>query len=314
MSTPKQAKERKQSPSDDDTSISNSGSSRLQHEFFGFQRARTVFAFETDGTLRSRTLSDFEEPIDAVDERIKGYAFTIPLVLNGRKDQDLPLAPGLVLISGHTKAGKSSFVRALARRLPENALIRVTATEPYDEPEEIDTVRTFSTADAALASIVKATLVDGAKKTLFVIDSLRGPLFETNGPAGAKGIVMPFFTQLTRVSNRLARAGITVVATINPMEEDYEFADAFLKKLTASVPTTILVEGREEKSGLERFRGTVIARPLRQAIPFTLTSHQNEQNDVMTSDTFLTEMEFEAPKVFESTFDRKRIVDSIATV
>lgn len=78
---------------------------------------------------------------------------------------------------------------------------------------------------------------------------------------------MPFFTQLTRVSNQLARAGLTVIATVNPMNEESDFVASFLSKLSSSVPCTILLE---EATREGRYAGSFSSRPFREPRRFLL--------------------------------------------
>jgi len=231
-------------------------------EFFGFNRQNAVFSFDKKGQAISRKLV---WPIEPWAVPSDGYQFNLPFLLVGsRGSTALPL--GITIVSGPTAGGKSSFIRALAKRMK---LVRLLTVEPHDSAAEVQSAPTFSSVDGALASAVQ-TLYQN-RDTLPVIDSLRAPLFETTGAAGSKGLSMPFFTQITRVSNALARSGLTVMATVNPMDEDSEYVKAFFSKLSASVPATILldrvnVEGSREPT---RFTGTIQMRPNRRAMPFT---------------------------------------------
>jgi len=174
-------------------------------EFYGFGRRDFVFSLDASGHVISRRLEWPEEPAHVANERLQ---FTLPVTVPALPRQPrLPL--GLTIISGNTAVGKSTFLRALAMRMDLN---RIICVEPHDTGEEIGEVNTFFSADAALAAAVKAAYTQPTQLT--GIDSLRAPLFETTGAAGERGIIMPFFTQLTRVSNSLAQAGISVIATI----------------------------------------------------------------------------------------------------
>lgn len=160
------------------------------------------------------------------------HRFAIGIMVGGKAVQ-LPL--GLTVISGDTGSGKSSLVRALEKK--NKKFERVISVEAYDSANEIENVPTFDNATGALAYAISEQIKDPAK--LVFIDSLRAPVFETNGPAGEKGVIMPFFTQLTRVSNSLARQGRTVVAIVNPMNEGKEYVDSFLKKLSSGLPSFV---------------------------------------------------------------------------
>lgn len=230
-------------------------------EFHGLEKRGMVFSFDRAGNPISRQLRWTEEP--ATVKREGGAQFKLPLDLKGAKgDVYLPL--GLTVISGATQAGKSSFLKALAADLP---LIRLNVVEPHDDPEEIETTPTFSSVDSALVAAVNQSYLNPS--TLLALDSLRAPLFEMTGNAGSKGVVMPFFTQLTRVSNDLAMAGISLLATVNPMDEDPAYVDSFLKKLSAAMPATILINSAAGRVGDRRFEGTISLRPDRTPLGFS---------------------------------------------
>lgn len=233
-------------------------------EFFGFARRDTVFSFNPEGGVISRKLAWPEEP--AVCPVTAGLEFTLPFrPANTPRDVVLPL--GLVIVSGATAGGKTSFVKALSRKMP---LVRLRTVEPHDDPDELSRLPAFHDADTALAVAVHGTLVSRKSPVLYAIDSLRAPLFETGGAAGTKGISMPFFTQITRVSNALAQAGVTVLATVNPMDEDPAYVASFLGKLSASVPGMITINSSTGiATDSETFTGTVSLRPRRDPRPFT---------------------------------------------
>lgn len=231
-------------------------------EFYGYVRGTNVFSFNKAGAIISRKLVWPEEPESV---RVRSRQFVLPFRVDGLVDA--PLLPvGQIVVSGATAGGKSAFVRALERSMGGRRLI---AVEPHDNGEEVAGVPTYSSADSALAAAVAAHYADGSR--LHFIDSLRAPLFETPGAAGEKGMSMPFFTQITRVSNCLALNGITIVATVNPMNNDSSYVDSFLDKLAASVPATFLLTGYRRAGKQETFTGTYQSRPLRKQMPFSWT-------------------------------------------
>lgn len=212
-------------------------------EFHCFSSSDLVFSV-SDGSIKARKLGPFEER--AIVRRI-AQEHTLSL---GNIDIVLPF--GIVAISGMTKAGKSTFLRAVAQ---VNQTCQIfPAVEPYDGPEDVVNSFVYRSADNALAAAVAANLSGSAG--IVGIDSLRAPLFETTGAAGSKGVIMPFFTALTRVSNSLATAGITALATVNPMDEDKDYQVAFLSKLGAATAGIILLE----RSSEEGFTGAVEIR------------------------------------------------------
>jgi energy-coupling factor transporter ATP-binding protein EcfA2 len=250
-------------------------------EFFGFQRGNTVFSFDESGHAISRKLLWPAEPVSVP---VRRNQFSLPIIVDGMKEFPA-LPPGLIVVSGDTGAGKSTFIKALARQMP---LARLLAVEPHDTGEELAILPTFSSVDGALVAAVNASYNDPS--TLFSIDSLRAPLFETEGAAGARGVIMPFFTQLTRVSNSLALAGISIVATVNPMNDDKDYVVEFMKKLSAAVPATILLNGMTRSSGLDRFTGTLSMRPNRAPMPF---SFESGVRSVIDHGDLINEIEFD---------------------
>lgn len=227
-------------------------------DFFGFKASGHVFRV-VGNAIEARQLSWLENPYapDTISESL--VTLPISLTLGQVKIDSFELPLGLTLISGATKAGKSTFVQALMKAVPFMTKLRVV--EPQDSTEELFDDPLFYDADAALAYVVQTHYADkkkGKPMTLYVLDSLRAPLFETSGNAGTKGISMPFFTQLTRVSNALAANGLTVLATINPMDDDPQYVSAFLKKLSAAGPS--FIELKERTTMDSPFSGTVELR------------------------------------------------------
>lgn len=208
---------------------------------------------------------------------------------------DVGLPPGLTLVSGSTKAGKSSFGRALVERNP--LYKRVLVKEPYDSVDEIDDVEAYPSFDAAVAHAIMDNFA--RPKSLWIIDSLRGPLFETTGAAGAKGIIMPFFTALTEVSNALARCGVTIIATVNPMDTDPEYVKEFLSKLSAAGAAMISLTKTDYKVGW--YEGSVSVRDSnsdyhRADTPFSLQPASGRKSRTKTVAQNAPKMKFPAPK------------------
>lgn len=294
--------------SDAPASTREQGYSRARNraEFFGFNRGSDVFSFSDEGQIISRKLKWPDEPAAVYTERNQ---FAIPVKVNGGdalqlNEQGFPILPvGLIIISGGTGVGKSKFLKALARQMD---IQRLLAVEPHDDGVEVGTLPTYSSVDGALAMAIMQSY--NHPTSLYAIDSLRAPLFETTGAAGSKGVIMPFFTQITRVSNCLAMAGITVVATVNPMNNDPEYVVEFMSKLSASVPATILLESSSLVGGVESFSGTIQARPNRKKVPFTFTSGPRREIDHAS---LLSEISFEPVASNGLSFDEILMVNQI---
>lgn len=192
---------------------------------------------------------------------MKTMEHSIPIQVGALSNLVLPF--GLCVISGATAGGKSSFLRALPN------VTRLLAVEPPDSEYELENLHLYDNVDAA---ILQAAYQSSQNQKLHAIDSLRAPLFEINGPAGEKGVIMPFFTSITRVSNSLAAHGITMLATVNPMNTDPGYVSAFLSKLSSAVPCFInLMEINKPQDGSLKgaeFSGTVSTREARGHAPF----------------------------------------------
>jgi hypothetical protein len=226
--------------------------------------------------LRVRDTRSFDSP--AINKQVlesKGgrtLKFTLPFLINGNVGMPLPL--GLTVIIGGTAAGKSSLVR----KLPSAK--RYLVVEPPDNQDELDNLPMFNDIDEAL---LFGAFEAFNSSTLIVLDSLRAAAFETEGPAGDKGIIMPFFTSLTRVSNSLAMHGISMIATVNPLQSDPLYVKAFTEKVSSAVPAFIIVESVNQ--GI--FTGTVADRTQRQPLPFTFDPSMNRNFDVVSETGFV---------------------------
>lgn len=246
-------------------------------EFFGFQNRQAVFSFNKAGSVISRKLIWPDEPLTKPRER--KVQFSLPIKVRGL-DGYPSLPPGLTIVSGPTAVGKSTFVRALTQVMP---LRRLLAVEPHDSGSELETLPTFSSIDSALVYAIGAAY--STPDDLYAIDSLRATLFETMGAAGSKGMSMQFFTQITRVSNSLAMAGISLMATVNPMDEDPEYVKQFMSKLSASVPATILLESVERLgNGGASFTGSIQMRPNRTKMSFSYSTTDSVIQKALASD------------------------------
>lgn len=273
-------------------------------EFFGFESKHRIFTFDADGKPFQSKLEWPNEPVTTpvvASGARNPVSFSLPLEVEGVKT-DFPLNLGIVGVSGGTEVGKSTFIRALSRLM---AIRRLLAVEPHDSPEELTDTPYFSSADGALVEVVRQHYF-GDSTVLHAIDSLRAPLFETDGPAGEKGVIMPFFTQLTRVSSTLANAGITALATINPMNENQEFVESFLKKLSAALPTTILLEDYTKQGHTETFIGTISARPNRMKRRFRLRLNGQDEKP----DTSPSGIEFRAASVELVNFTTNALINA----
>lgn len=204
------------------------------------------------------------EPLRVIDNASKRKS--IRAQVGGHSSLVLP--KGLFLVYAGTGVGKSTLLRAMERRSPNIKLLK--AVEPQDSNGEIKDDFMFHYADDAIAFGLKHWQESGFK-SLPVIDSLRAPLYETQGAAGNKGVVMAFFPKLTRLSNALAFQGATMMATLNPMSDNVDQQAYIETMLKASLPGVLILTASAE--GV--FEGTVILRDgdkYRQPQPFSLLS------------------------------------------
>lgn len=198
------------------------------HEFRLFDTARLV-TVDKDGSYHLGPNDYF--PAQAP---FNGRQHMLTISMDGTVVQE-PITPGITVILGGTKKGKSTFVSSFSN-------VHVAqVVEPYDDLSKMSEDTAYDSIDAALIDMLAHHARQSTDK-LWALDSLRAPLFETSGSASSKGIIMPFFTKLTRVSNRLASAGVCALATINPMEEDDAFVESFSSKLSASSQAYMVIE------------------------------------------------------------------------
>lgn len=161
---------------------------------------------------------------------------------------------GLTVLSGPTGGSKSELMNAVVKN-SNGRFERINLIEPHDSETEAFTVPTFMDPAGALGYALKTQVL--RPTSLTIIDSLRAPLFNTKGSAAAKGVIMAFFTALTNISNTLAVQGRTVVATVNPMDDDPAYVELFLQKLVSSVPSAIILESARDK---QIYEGTISVR------------------------------------------------------
>lgn len=238
-------------------------------ELFGFDSKRTVFSLEGPAIF-TRMLDSFELPLVADRSRRPAKQFSIPLFTGGARSFTLPF--GMTVISGATSSGKSSLLRGLKAAGAPISVYR--AAEPHDGPADL-AEPFFPDADTALAYAIHDYWHEFDRGVIIGIDSLRAPLFETRGAATSKGVIAPFFTAITRVSEQLASCGYTVIATVNPMDDDAEFTKAFLQRLSASVACYIEVRSSKRSGTDVAIQGVVSVRPDRRPEAFSFESTAN---------------------------------------
>lgn len=236
-----------------------------------FSDERSYGGLDTSNeTYVRRRENVFDQPTVAnVDGIIRGYQPTMPFDVGG---SPFVLPPGITVITGRTEVGKSSLLREISRVA---AIDLALAVEPHDDPADIADTAYFDSADAAIMYLVRrqrAHILEGKPAPIATLDSLRQAVFETEGAAGEKGMVMKFFTILTRVSTSLARNGISLLVTVNPLQTDPDALKAFVDRLKSSVPATIELTSSSREGGTVTFKGNVSARPERQARAFDFSA------------------------------------------
>lgn len=219
--------------------------------------ARPVFTFD-DRCIEMNEFGTFSfvrpDPFERLKRPLtpKPYAeFSLGLQVDG-KGAALPL--GLTVLTGETGVGKSELVDAVIGG-SKGKFEKINLIEPFDNIDEVTSISTYTHPAGALAHALRAQVVD--PRSLTIIDSFRAPLFTTKGAAANKGIIAAFFVLLTNISNSLAVQGRTVVATINPMDDDTEYVTLFNKKMAAAIPSTIIVQAATDRSV---YTGTIAVR------------------------------------------------------
>lgn len=234
-------------------------------EMATFKDPSVYLVFDKEGNVSTRKRKDIlDEPSCNLTSRTGSTVeYTLPLQVGGLKE--VTLGFGLIVVSGGTGTGKTSFIRSLSKVIKVN---RVLAVEPADSYEELSTIPMRYSADAAIAYLVQQFI--RGNKALPVLDSLREPLFETDGSAADKGIINAFFTRVTKVSNALAQNGVTMLATINPLGDSPDFLKQFYLRLTSATPGYIILQSVEGPQDNLTYRGVVAMRPDRVERPFQL--------------------------------------------
>lgn len=177
-------------------------------------------------------------PVGRPAKYIPATAQRVALKLTHGTQSTATFPRGLNIIYAGTGVGKSLLMSELAKR--SKRIMHLKATEPHDDESEIGKRLHFAEADDALVYGMAMWARD--RSLVPVIDSLRGPLFETSGSAGDKGVIMSFFTMLTKVSTALANQGCTMFATLNPMSENVDQQKVVETYLKASVPSVIQLD------------------------------------------------------------------------
>lgn len=250
-----------------------------------------------------RRMNVLDEPQFKRDQSHTPIQFSLPLKVGGLGRLELPF--GLFVISGGSAVGKSDFLRSLGKVIPTH---RVLAVEPPDK-DELTESYIYNSVDSALLHLVRDQLE--GRTDLPVLDSFRESLFEINGPAGAKGIVNAFFTALTRLSNSLAFNGLTVVATVNPMNQDADYLKEFTSKLSSSVPGFMLLDSRTQVGNNITYTGRVSTRPIRKEQIFSFSTNSTVTGEYVEEVTF-------AAKAGKTSVDRfsslaeKALIDRIS--
>lgn len=243
------------------------------HLFDGKRKYQAVFVNKNTNERVVRWVTQPVGEPKAVSSRKRA---PVALSLSSTVDESLQLPPGVTVVFAATGVGKSSFVRALAKR--SKRIVLMTVVEPFDDSSEIAESIAFDYIDDAIGHGLRLWSAD--RSVIPVIDSLRSPLFEMTGPAADKGIINTFFTTLTRVSNGLASQGCTMIMTLNPMSDKPEQQALVETYLRASVPAVI----RLNESQANVYRGTYTVRSFgdkyRRPIDFTALMTPREKPEV----------------------------------
>lgn len=168
-------------------------------------------------------------------------------------DMRLEIPHGLSLIVGGPSTGKTTLIHTIgstgllsnaraALLLVDEPIFAKPATHwsrAFDMAFEATTPE-WGVAVWASKMITEHGIVDETlPPPVLFADSFRAVPYEAKGGAAEKGIVTAAFIKLTRYSNALARAGLRVVAILNPMDEDDALNRAFLSRADASAPMLI---------------------------------------------------------------------------
>lgn len=187
-------------------------------------------------------------------------------------DREIELPTGLTVLMAGPGVGKSKEAYNLAARLSEDRqhlvsllsiaeplpLAEFYPSEGYGNADAQDDLLTFFEGDTYTEMFCRVLthmlgryhqfLKDDDSLSpndlgapILIIDSLRAALYEVQGAAGDKGMIMRFFADLTRFSNLAGRLGVHVIATINPLQEDAQLIDLILSRLHGATQAVVSV-------------------------------------------------------------------------
>lgn len=195
--------------------------------------------------------------------------------------QNFELPFGLTILTGQTSVGKSVFLKTLTEAMPST---RYMCVEPFDDHDDFASMMFYDT-DSAIYHIlteIRHARASGHPPSLPLLDSLRAPAYEIQGSAGEKGMIMAFFTRLTRLSNTLAENGVTLVASLNPLQTDPAAYDAYINRLKSAVPCVIELKAQTRVGSSVEFTGDFTVRPKRSAQSF-VWRHKGERATIAST-------------------------------
>lgn len=152
--------------------------------------------------------------------------------------RNLLLPRGLTLLLGRTGRGKTLMMKHMVKL--DDRLTYVNVLEPFGSEEDIDQLETYYDLDDGIARGVELAYLGYVP----ILDSLRILTYISTGAQGKGGVNKGMFGYFTALNNCLARKYLSMVAAINPLLEDDESFEAFLKDAESSAAAIILATSR----------------------------------------------------------------------
>lgn len=195
--------------------------------------ARQIWQFKISAALLSHQFEQ-EEITDESNEEVKVTTITRDrepntyLIDNEVIVGNMPIHPGITVITADTQGGKTTTAVAMA-----NALAQVEVSTAWVTLQETSKVSPFFSSLTSLAETL-ITLKD--LPDVIIIDSFRLTQFGiSGGSTRAGGVSSKLFELLTELNNAAETAGVALVILFNPMAKDETAAEILNRDTKSSV-------------------------------------------------------------------------------
>lgn len=176
----------------------------------------------------ARGESELAEHGSVVVSSLKDFAYHAADLREKPATAQSTLSTGLTVILGGTGSGKSTYIKHLTESLEKDSfrIFRFLETDTA-EPS------IFAASEWELGRLLVGFADKGI--SVFIIDSIRDFVFSSNGVLGAGGFNQRIYSNLTLLHELAEQQGISIIVTLNPVDEDLQKMEAVFKNLSSSV-------------------------------------------------------------------------------